>query len=1123
LNMAAGKIDKEVQDVTQSLESTREYTLSLYQSRIWFLSNYYAGMIAFNFPLAYSFNGSLNVEVLERTLNYLVSRYKSLRTVFLKVDDEPVQKILPEQHFSLPIVHLEHEPSERIESLIREYSLENAWFNFNLETGPLYRFHLLVTGKDKYIFLLNVHRIVLDAMSYCKFLDEFGKVYNSYLENQSPDLPKPDVSYSDYIQLQQQWVKSDNYERQIEFWKKELKGVPDILQLPMDFKRPDAATYNGTEYHFLLESNLLGKLEQLSKTSGVSLSVQLLTAFAVLLNKYSVQEDFVLGFPVDNCTKPESESHTGLFTNTIPVRFVFPEEISFSELANQTAIRFHAAFENHETPVEHIIDELKVKRSMNNNPLFQVFFNYLTGNTDEVELHRSKLQLMESEKVAVRYDLGLTIHNRTHGMECVIEYNTDLFRDETISRMSGHYLRILESIVKNPSISIHGIPLLTNAESKLMLEDWNNVHTDYPEGKCIHDLFEEQVEKTPDSIAVVFEKEELTYRELNIRANCLANYLVKNGSKEGERIAICISRGLDLITSLLAVSKSGATYVPLDPIYPKARIALILEDASPLIMLSESSMLDNLPETSAQVVLLDKGSGYSGESGENLSFGNPGNIAYILYTSGSTGKPKGVQITQSAVVNTVTSMSRSLEFVSDDVLLAGTTISFDIAELEMYMPLFYGAKLVIATSETSVNVDLLKIKLEESAATFYQATPTSFRMLMLSEWKGKKDLKVLSGGEALTKELAGSLLSCCKAVWNGYGPTETAIYSTVRKITKEDCIGDGYVPIGRPIANTKVYVLNDRLLPVPIGIKGELYIGGIGVSPGYLNLPGMTNERFIPDPFDQKDHSRMYKTGDFVYYFPDGNLVFQNRADTQVKIRGFRIETGEIESLISTFGGIKENVVIAREDSQGEKILVAYCVPANEAIYDEAELRQFLKQKLPEYMIPSAIVSMEKLPMTANKKIDRKALPDPENFSFTSSIAYVEPQTPTEKRLTPIWMSVLKMEKIGIKDDFFEIGGQSMIALNLIVKIEKEFGIRLPLATLFDQRTIQKLAKEIEQRKESELMNGIENENVSGTTKNGRTINTNETDHQKHLLHRMKNRLNRYFRKDSSRQTPHQQ
>lgn len=1055
-------INKQKRSIPRSDPGRNDFPLSSSQRRIWFMENFNPGMMAYNIPLDYRITGNLNTEVLEKAINILIQRHESFRTIFPKVNGEPVQKVLPSLSANISLVELDAEPKEMITTLIKKCSLENASYKFDLETGPLFRFQLLKTGSREFIFLINIHHIISDAISLGIFMDEFRQVYDSLLKHETVKLPEIPVKYTDFTLFQDQWVMGEDYKAQLEFWKTGLSGVPDVLQLPLDFRRPDKMTFNGTEYHFSVEPELKEKLVAMSKKAGTGLSMPLLSAFAVLLNRYSSQEDFVLGFPVANRRYPELDLLTGVFVNTLPIRFTFPDEIAFSEVNRNTIQRFLSAYENQEIPVDRLVEELKVKRTMNINPLFQVLFNYLNSSSNEMQLPGATMQLLNGERVSSQVDLTLTVNDYTHDLDFAIEYDTDLFREETIARMSGHYLTILRAIAEDEDLNIKAIPMLTEQEHNLMINEWNNTQVDYPKDKCIHHLFEEQVLRTPDAIAVVFENKQLTYSELNAKANRLAHYLVKQGAKEGTIVAMCLHRSIDMVVALLAISKSGATYLPLDPIYPKARLGLILDDAKPLIMVSESSMAGNLPETEARIVLLDNKDEYSNESSGNLRFGNVHNNAYILYTSGSTGKPKGVMVKQHAVINLICSMSRSLNVTAQDILLAATTISFDIAEMEIYLPLFNGAKLVIASEDTAMNVELLKTRIDETGATLFQATPVTFRMLVLRGWKGKQDLKLVCGGEAFSKELARELLSRCREVWNGYGPTETTIYSVIKKLNPEDAVGEGYVPIGRPIDNTRLLVLNSKLQPVPVGIAGELYIGGEGVSAGYLNLPEISAGRFVPDPYSRNPESRIYKTGDLVHYFPDGNLMYLNRVDSQVKIRGFRIETGEIESAISQFDGIRANTVIAREDEQGEKILVVYYVTDKNSGLDEAGLRQYLKEKLPEYMVPSALVRMEKLPLTANNKVDRKSLPEPSGVSFAISKEYAEPKTFTEKKLAAIWSSILKIEKIGILDNFFEIGGHSMIAVTLIIKIEKEFGIRLPLATLFEQSNIQKLSKVIE-------------------------------------------------------------
>jgi len=1053
---------KEKPPIPRQSSGRDEFPLSSSQRRIWFMEKFNPGIKAYNNPLDYHIKGDIDIGRFEESLNYLIQRHASFRTIFPEINGSPIQKVLPEGSANLSVRHFEEEPYEKIQSLIRQYSFENANYKFDLANGPLFRFQLIKTGDNEFIFLINIHHIITDAISLTIFINEFKKVYESLMNSKSIDLVPLPINYTDFTLYENQWQGGEEYKQKLEYWKDELAGATEILQIPMDFPRPKKASFNGSEYHFSIDTEFKEKLAVLSKNMGTGLSIPLLSAFAILLYRYSSQDDFVLGFPVANRVHPELESITGVFINTLPIRFIFPDEMSMAQVIEETTKRFLSAYENQEIPLDRLIEELKLKRSMNINPLFQVLFNFLSGFPSEIQLDGANLKLVNGERIAAQFDLTLTINDDQQDFDCVFEYNTDLFKKETIERMTGHYLKILRSIIEDNTLDIKGFSLLTELENDLILKDWNRTVTEYPSEKCIHQLFEEQVSRTPDSVAITFENQSLTYAELNAKANQLARYLVKEGAGEGKIVAICVHRSIDLVIGLLAISKTGATYLPLDPIYPKARLSLILEDAKPVLLVSESEMSGNLPETKARIVQLNDKEKFSSESSENLGKGNSNDNAYILYTSGSTGKPKGVQIRQHSVVNLLLSMRKSLRVTARDILLAVTTISFDIAELEIFLPLISGAKLVIATEEEAMNVDLLKNKIEKTGATIFQATPVTFRMLLLSGWNGKQDLKVMCGGEAFSKELAHWLLVRCEEVWNGYGPTEATIYSVIRKILGEDCEGEGYVPIGRPVDNTKLYVLNQKLMPVPVGVAGELFIGGAGVSMGYLNLNEMTNERFIPDPFSHDPDARIYKTGDLVHYFPDGTLMYLNRVDLQVKIRGYRIELGEIESAISKFTGIKENAVVVHTDEQSEKVLVAYCVIDDGTELNETELRRFLKEKLPDYMIPSVIVLMEKLPLTANNKVDRKALPEPINLSSSVSKDYVEPTTDTEKKLALIWSSILKIEKIGILDNFFEIGGHSMIAVNMIIRIEKEFGIRLPLATLFEQSDIQKLAKVIE-------------------------------------------------------------
>jgi amino acid adenylation domain-containing protein len=1017
---------------------------------------------AYNIPLDFRITGTLNPTLLEKSINILIERHEALRTIFADVKGFPFQKILTECSVQLEIIHLEKEQEEPRQNLVRKHSLEHAEYKFDINRGPLCHFRLLVIGPQEYIFLLNFHHLVCDAASVGIFMEELVEVYQSMVNRKEPNLSPLLYKYSEYAVSEKEWLTGEEYKKQLTYWKKELSGIPDILKLPIDHKRPKIQTYKGAEYYFSIDRELKEKLGIISQKNGTSLFIPLLTAFGVLLSRYSLQDDLVIGVPVAKRNHFELESLIGILINSLPIRFNFSEDTTFTEAVRKTKERFFAAYENQEVPFERLVEELNVKRNMSSPPIFQVLFNYLTMYKKEIHIPGLTFQMLDGERTASQVDLNLTINDHKTSLDCNFEYNPDLFTEETIVRLAGNYLTFLQQVPTREDLPARAIPILTPGESDLMIRDWNQTNAEYPQDQCIHQQFEKQVRKTPDSIAVIFENEKLTYAELNARANRLSHYLASKGAKEDTIVAICLKRSIDLVVTFLAVAKTGATYLPLDPIFPKARLGLILDDAQPVLFITQTSLNDIIPECTTEIIYADNRTAFVSESAENLNYGNPQKAAYIIYTSGSTGKPKGVRVKHNSTLNAVNSIKKRIRVTSRDTLLAVTTVAFDVAEMDFYLPLLNGAKVVIGNQETMHDIELLKSKIDESGATLLLATPVTFKMLIMSSWKGKPDLRVLSGGEALSRDLAGRLLQLCGEVWNGYAPTETTIYSLVKKVLPENTTGEGYVELGRPLDNTVLYVLNTKKMPVPIGVPGELYIGGEGVAVGYVNLPEMTAERFIQDPFGNDPAKKVYKTGDLVQYQPDGTVAFLNRIDFQVKIRGFRIELGEIESVLSQVQGVKQNVVIVKEDKAGEKMLVAYYITDGTKEIAQKELRKYLKERLPDYMIPAVFILLKRFPLTSTLKVDRNALPDPDLDSLRESTGYVAPKTQTEQRLVQIWSSLLNQKRIGVHDDFFEIGGHSMMAVALMVKIEKELNIRLPLASLFDHSTIRLLSELID-------------------------------------------------------------
>ena len=1037
------------------------------QKRLWFLENFEPGNRVYTMPFDYHIKGELDVPVLEKSIETLIKRHESLRTVILTVGNETLQKVSDGDPFRLQVEDLENYSAPEKIRISEKFSADNELHIFNMETGPLFICKLLKIGFNEWTLLINIHHSICDEWSVKILAEELGQIYTALKEQKTPILNQLQLTFGEYAAVQNTWLEGDECKKQLDVWIRELKGAPELLQLPLDFQRPRIQTYDGDEVQFSIDPETTEHLQLLSKQLDGSLFITLFSIFNTLISRYASQEEFLIGVPFSGRIYEEQDWLVGMQVNNYPLRITPLDNMTFPEMFDMCKAKFNLALENQLLPIDQLIEELKVARTPNISPLFQVIFNMPDIFDEEISLGDSKLELADRRRNISKVDLSLHIYTIRGSLNCVLEYNTNLFKRSRIERMAGHFLQLVTNLIQNPGQKIRKIPILTEREKEIILEEWNATTVEFPGEKCIHELFEEQVLKTPDIIAIRDEQKAVSYTELNKKANQLARYLHDSGAVEGSLVSICMERSTDILVALLAVLKAGCTYIPLDPIYPKDRLALILEDGNPALMITEKKLLESLPQTETKNIFIEEYDSYIRYSDENTSFSvTPHTIAYLIYTSGSTGKPKGVQLEHYSFVNFICSMAKQPGITSDDIILAVTTISFDIAGLEMFLPILNGASIFVASQETSMNPDLLIQRIEDSKATILQATPVTFRMLNSAEWVGSKRLRILCGGEAMPKELAYDLINKCGELWNMYGPTETTVWSTVEKVEIDENDKIGYINLGKPIDNTFIYVLNTEFQPVPIGYPGELFIGGDGLARGYFNLPAMTQEKFIPDPFSEQPGARMYRTGDLVQLTENGKLEFLNRVDSQVKIRGFRIELGEIESAISQFSTIKNNVVIVREDTPGDKRLVAYIIKGEAEEIDIAELRVFLKTKIPDYMVPSAFVFIEHFPLTPNGKIDRKVLPSPVESVQQQAKSYIAPDTETEKKLAEIWSEVLKIKQIGTDEDFFEIGGHSMVAVTLMVKIEKQLGIRLPLAILFDNSTIHDMAHLIDQKSE---------------------------------------------------------
>ena len=1074
--------------------------VSYAQQRLWFLAQMEGSGRAYHIPLVLEVSGSLDISFLQRSWQAIVQRHEVLRTCYVLVEGEVVQQIREEVDVSLRVDTESTASATAIEQWLRRESEPG----FDLAVDLPWRMALLRVENNRHILLITLHHIAADGWSLGVLAEELCQHYTALITTTGESLaalPPLAVQYADYASWQREWLQGEVLDQQLAYWRQHLADAPALLELPTDHPRPAVQRYRGASLEFTLERSLVQDLRSLSAKEGVTLFMSLLAAFKALLYRYSGQRDLVVGTPIANRTMLESEPLIGMFVNTLALRSTLENEMRFADLLTQVRHLTQAAYEHQDIPFEQVVEALQPERSLSHAPLFQVMFVLQNNPQPDLSLPGLHLHWLTPPQESTRLDLTLSLMEHEGELLGWWEYNTDLFDKTTIERMVGHFQTLLAGIVANPQQCIGDLSLLTAAERHQLLVEWNDTQVDYPKDKCIHQLFEEQVARTPDAVAVVMAREQrletrdqrladdespvsslqsLTYRELNARANQLAHNLRSIGVGPDVLVGICVERSIEMVVGLLGILKAGGAYVPLDPNYPQERLAFMLQDSDVPVMLTQAHLTESLPPIKVQVVCLDSDwvQIARNESNTPASDVQAENLAYVIYTSGSTGQPKGVQIRHRALTNFLWTMKEKPGITPNDSLLSVTTLSFDIAGLELYLPLITGGKVIVLDQATTRDGLSLAQIITRSDATVMQATPVTWRLLLTSGWQGTSKLTLLCGGEALPLDLARHLHPCGSELWNMYGPTETTIWSLLYPIQMDD----ERIAIGRPIANTTVYVLDTTLQPVPVGVSGELYIGGDGLARGYLNCPELTTEKFISNPFGT---GRLYKTGDLARWLLDGNIEYLGRVDQQVKIRGFRIELGEIEAVLSQHPDVHEAVVLAHEDTPGEKRLVAYLVRSPESEFTSQEssvhgalesesrrltphsglltstLRGYLQSKLPDYMIPSAFVLLEALPLTPNGKVDRKALPVP--MLRESAGHATRPRTLVEQQLVQIWEETLDKHPVGIEDNFFELGGHSLLAVRLLATIQQKFGQPLPLRTLFEHPTIMALAQAMPQ------------------------------------------------------------
>lgn len=1034
--------------------------LSFSQQRLWFLEQMEGELTAYNMPYGWRLRGRLDVEALRLALEAIVHRHEPLRTTFSTNDGVPVQVIGLCEPFRLLTEDLSSFNPDATEAKIAELCREAAEQPFDLTSDLMLRASVLRLADEEHLLLLTMHHIAFDGWSMRILWQEVATLYAGYCLGETPRLPELPVRYSDYAIWQRSELKEQRLAGLLDYWSRQLEGISP-LELPTDRPRPPVPTHRGARQEFQLTSDLIDPLKRLALTEGVTLHMTLLAAFQALLARYSRQDDIAVATPTAGRNDRQLEEQIGFFVNTLVLRTDLSDAPTFRELLGRVREVSLAACDHQELPFEKLVEDLQPERHLSRSPLVQVLFQLMSFSEQQLILQDLEVACLPEISQRVVFDLELHLWQQPDNIRGSFVFSTDLFDPATITRMAEHFVTLLSGIVANPDVRLCELPMMTERERHQLLVEWNDTAADFPHDKCVHELFEQQASRTPDAVAVVFETQELTYRDLNQRANLLAHHLRNLDVGRETLVGLCLDRSPELVVGILGILKAGGAYVPLDADYPPERLQFMLDDAGLKFLVTQQTLLNRLPAADCQAVCLDTDT----SKFQNSARSNPSpateanNLAYVMFTSGSTGRPKGVQISHRAVVNLLTSMAAEPGLTSDDRLLSVTRPTFDISVLELLLPLSVGACVEVVSAELAADASGLCEKLRKAAPTVVQATPATWQMLIETGWEGCRDLKVLCGGEALTDALARKLSRRSGELWNMYGPTETTIWSTIHRVDS----GGNRGVIGHPIANTQVYVLDAHGQPTPIGIAGELYIGGAGMAEGYLNRPDLTAEKFVTNPLNEDLDSRLYRTGDLCRWIDGGTLEFQGRLDNQVKLRGYRIELGEIEAALDEHDDVAQSVVILREDHPGDKRIVAYCVPNSDRDLSLSELKRHLRSGLPDYMLPAAFSTLAALPLTSSGKIDRRALRVPSETS-KPSLSNDQPKDLLERRLLQIWQKLFDVKAIGREDNFFDLGGHSLLAVRLAAEIEKLLGWRLSIASIFQTPNIASLAEVLREK-----------------------------------------------------------
>jgi len=1022
--------------------------LSGAQQRLWFLHQMDPGSGAFNLPLVLRLRGALDVPALERALAEIARRHEALRTVFTLRGAAPVQEVLPAAARVLVTEALPAAaPGER-EAALRARVAEEANAPFDLAAAPGFRARLLRVDAGEHVLVVTLHHIVGDGWSTGVLYRELAALYGAFSRGEPSPLPELPIQYADWAAWQRARLAGPEHAREVEHWRARLSGAPALLDLPTDRPRPAVQDTARGAHRFRIPRDLRDRLSALARAEGATPFMALAAAWGTLLHRWSGQDDVVVGTPLAGRTHPETEPLIGFFVQTLALRMDLAGDPSFRALLGRVRETTVEAYAHQEVPLDRLVEPLKVERSLSHPPLFQAMITLQNAAGAGPGLPGLRAEPMGTELRAAEGYLLLYLEEDEQGLDAVLQYPAALFDGATMARLAGHLLSLLDAAATDPDLRVSRLSLLGAAERELVLREWNRTERPHPPERTMHGAFEAQARRTPHAVAVEAEDGTRTYAELDRRANRLAHHLRARGVGPETLVALHVDRGAGMVESLLAVLKAGGAYLPLDPAYPADRIAYMLRDSGARVLVAGPAPPEGLPLEGVETVALGRDAEEIAARPEMPPEGraDPDALAYVIYTSGSTGRPKGVMVRHGAVAGFLAAMAERPGLSADDVLLAVTTLSFDIAVLELLLPLCVGARVRVASRAVAADPGRLRGLL--AGATALQATPATWRMLVDAGWTPPRGLAVLCGGEALPRELAERLLAGGARVWNLYGPTETTIWSAVAEVAS----GAGPVPVGGPIHNTRLYVLDPALQPAPLGVFGELCIGGDGLARGYLRRPALTAERFVPDPFAATAGARLYRTGDRARQRPDGTLELSGRLDTQVKLRGFRIELGEVEAVLRGHPAVREAAAAVREDVPGDPRLVAYVVPSEGAgAPSPAELRAYLGGSLPEYMLPSAFVALDALPLTPAGKVDRRSLPAPVRAPERD---HVPPATPAETLIASFWAEALGVERVGVRDNFFELGGHSLLVARVHARIREAFPRETTLVDLFRHTTV---------------------------------------------------------------------